>query len=162
MRLLERIILVVALGTLLGSSGCARKAGPSYDPFLRFPATAQWAWDEGLNRLPDDPAIVALNTRTLVRETITEGLARRGYTLAPQGGKADFRVHYQVGLGKIIKTDSVEGYGTLSLHLVNASTNRQVWVGFIKADIHPSVPEAERRKRLQKEVNKMLKDFPPS
>ncbi len=161
MRLLEQIILVVAVGTLLSSSGCAKKAGPSYDPFVVFPATAQWTWDEAWNRLPDDPAVAALNIRTLARDTITEGLETRGYTLAPQGGKVDFRVHYQVGLGKIIKRDSVEGYGTLSLNLVDASTNRQVWVGFIKADIHPSVSEAERRKRLQKEVNKMLKDFPP-
>jgi hypothetical protein len=35
-------------------------------------------------------------------------------------------------------------------------------VGFIKNDVDPSFSEAERRKRLQKEVNKMLKDFPPS
>jgi hypothetical protein len=162
MRLLERITLVVALGTLLSSSGCAKKTGPTYDPFLRFPATAQWAWDEALNRLPDDPAIAALNIRTLARETITEGLAARGYTLAPQGGKVDFRVHYQVGLGKIIKKNSVQGYGSLTLILVDVSTNRHAWVGFIKNDVDPSFSEAERRKRLQKEVNKMLKDFPPS
>lgn len=162
MRLLERIILVVALGTLLGSSGCARKAGPSYDPFLRFPATAQWAWDDAWNRFPDDPAIEELNIRTLARETITDGLAARGYTLAPEGGKVDFRVHYHVGLRKVIKKDSVEGYGSLSLTLVDASTNRNAWVGFIEADVDVSNSEAERRKRLQKEVNKMLKDFPPS
>jgi hypothetical protein len=162
MRLLERITLVVAVVALLSSSGCAKKVGATYDPFVLFPATAQWAWDEALNQLPDDPSITALNIRTLVRETITEGLATRGYAMAPQGGKVDFRVHYQVGLGKIIKPDSVEGYGSLSLTLVEVSTNRDVWVGFIKTDVDVSTSEAERRKRLQKEVNKMLKDFPPS
>ncbi len=41
-----------------------------------------------------------LNIRSIVREAITEGLAKRGYTLAPAGGKAEFRVHYQVGIGQ--------------------------------------------------------------
>ena len=101
MRLLVRITLVLAFIALLSASGCTRRIGATYDPFLMFPATAQWAWDEGMNRIPEDPSMAALNIRTLVRETITKGLARRGYALAPKGGKVDFRVHYQVGIGRI-------------------------------------------------------------
>ena len=162
MRLLERITLVLAVIALLSSSGCAKRIGATYNPFLMFPATAQWAWDEGMNRLPEDPSMTPLNIRTLVRETITEGLAKRDYTMAPKGGEVDFRVHYRVGTGRRIKQTSVTGYGSLSVTLVDASTNRDAWVGFVKTDVDVSASEAQRRKRLQKQIDKMLRKFPPS
>ncbi len=162
MPLLVRITLVLAFISLLSASGCAKRIGATYDPFLMFPATAQWAWDEGMNRIPEDPSMQALNIRAVVREIITEGLAGRGYTMAPKSGKVDFLVHYQVGIGRRISADSVQGYGSLSLTLVDVSTNRDVWLGFVKTDADVSLPEAQRRKRLQKEIDKMLKKFPPS
>ncbi len=162
MRLLERMILVLAVIALLGSSGCAKRTGATYDPFFLFPATAGWAWDEGMNRIPEDPSMQALNIRAVVRDIITEGLARRGYTMVPKNGKVDFLVHYQVGIGRRISADSVQGYGSLSLTLVDVSTNRDVWLGFVKTDADVSLPEAQRRKRLQKEIDKMLKKFPPA
>ena len=163
MRLLKRITPVLAVLVLLSSSGCAQKRiGATYDPFVIFPATAQWAWDEGLNRLPTDPSITELNIRSLVRETITKGLARRGYTMSPEDGKVDFRIHYQVGIGRRIGPNSVTGYGSLSLTLVEASTNRDVWVGFVRTNVDVSLSETDRRKRLQKQINKMLRKFPPS
>ena len=70
-----------------------------------------------MNRIPRDPSIDALNIETLVREAIAEGLASRGYTLAPAGAPVDFRVHYQIGLGQAIRQDSVKSYASLSLTL---------------------------------------------
>ena len=162
MRLLVRITLVLTFIALLSASGCAKRIGATYDPFLMFPATAQWAWDEGMNRIPEDPSMASLNISTLVRETITKGLARRGYQMAPEGGKVDFRVHYQVGIGRRVKTSSVTAYGSLSLTLVDASTDRDAWVGFVKTDVDVSVSEADRRQRLQKKIDKMLRKFPPA
>ncbi len=107
MRLLKRNTLVLAVIALLGASGCATKIGATYDPFVIFPATAQWTWNDELNRVPKVPSMETLNIQSIVREAITEGLAERGYTLAPAGGKVDFLVHYQVGLGQVIKKDSV-------------------------------------------------------
>jgi len=88
MRLLERITLVLAVIALISSAGCAKRIGATYDPFAIFPATAQWAWDEELNRIPEDQSMTALNIRTLVRETITEVLARRGYVSVPARGSS--------------------------------------------------------------------------
>ena len=87
MRLLKRITLLLAVIALLGCLGCAKRTGATYDPFFLFPATAQWAWDEDLNQVPDDPSIAALNIPTIVRELITEGLASREYVMVPMGGK---------------------------------------------------------------------------
>jgi len=162
MRLLERITLVLAVIVLISSAGCAKRIGATYDPFAIFPATAQWAWDEELNRIPEDQSMTALNIRTLVRETITEVLARRGYVKARSGEKVDFRVHYQVGTGKRVKPYSVKGYSSLSLTFVEVSTNRDVWVGFVKANVDVSISAAKRRMRLLKQVNKMLRKFPPT
>ncbi len=162
MRLLKQNILVFAVIALLGASGCAKKIGATYDPFVIFPATAQWTWNDELNSIPKHPSMETLNIRSIVREAITEGLAERGYTLAPAGGKVDFLVHYQVGLGQKVKQDSVKSYASLSLTLVDTKTDRSAWVGFIKTDADISIPEAQRRKRLRKQMNKMLKDFPPN
>jgi len=163
MRSLKRITLILAVLLLLSASGCGRKrVGATYDPFVIFPATAQWAWDEGMNRLPTDPSTVELNLRAVVRDVITEGLAKRGYTMAPEDGKVDFLVHYQVGFGKRIGPDSVKGFGSLSLTLVDVSSNRDAWVGFIKTEVALALSEQDRRRRLQKRVDKMLRKFPPS
>jgi len=162
MRLLKRNILALAVIALVGASGCAKKIGATYDPFVIFPATAQWTWDDELNRIPKHPSMETLNVQSIVREAITEGLAERGYTLAPAGGKADFRVHYQIGLGQIIDQDSVKSYASLSLTLVDTKTDRSAWVGFIKTDVNIATPEAQRRKQLRERMNKMLKNFPPN
>ncbi len=162
MRLLKQITLLITVIALLGCLGCAKNIGATYDPFFLFPATAQWAWDEDLNRVPDNPSIMALNIPTIVRELITEGLAKRGYVMVPNGTKVDFRVHYQIGLGRKVTASSVTGYGSLSLTLVDDTTNRDVWLGFVKTETDVSMPEAERRKRLKKQINTMLKKFPPS
>jgi hypothetical protein len=163
MPLLKRITLVLAAIALLSSFGCGpKRTGATYDPFVVFPATAQWAWDEGLNRVPADQSITDLNIRNIVRDIITKGLAKRGYSMAPEGGKVHYRVHYQVGIGKRIEKTSVKGYGSLSVTLVDASTDQDVWVGFVKTESNVSLSETERRKGLQKRVDKMLGKFPPS
>jgi hypothetical protein len=162
MHLLERSTLVLTVIALLGASGCGPKIGATYDSFAIFPATAQWTWNDELIRIPKHPSMETLNIKSIVQEAITEGLAERGYTLAPVGGKGDFRVHYQIGLGQKIKEDSVKSYASLSLTLVDTKTDRSVWVGFIRTDADITTPEAERRKRLRKQMNEMLEDFPPS
>jgi hypothetical protein len=162
MRQLERNLLILAVLALLGASGCAKKIGATYDPFVVFPATAQWTWNDELNRIPSDPSMKSLNIESIVRETITEGLAKRGYTLAPAGGKVDFQVHYQIGLGQKIAQDSIESYASLSLTLVDSKTDRSAWVGFIKTEVDIAIPEAQRRKKLREQMNKMLKNFPPN
>jgi hypothetical protein len=163
MPLLKRITLVLAAMAVLSSSGCGpKRTGATYDPFAIFPATAQWAWDEGLNRLPVDQSISDLNVRTIVRDVVTEGLAKRGYTMASDGGKVDFRVHYQIGIGTRVDATSAKGYGALNLTLVNATTNQEVWLGFVRTESDVSLSENDRRKRLQKRVDKMLRKFPPS
>ena len=162
MRLIERIALALGVLGLLAASGCTTKIGATYDPFVLFPATAQWTWDEAMNRMPSDPSMAKLNIEAIVRETITASLAERGYTLAPDGGPAHFRTHYQLGLGRVVKQDSVEAYASLSLTLVDTETNRSAWVGFIKTKVHIAVSESERRELLRKRLDKMLEDFPPS
>jgi len=48
------------------------------------------------------------------------------------------------------------------LTFVEVSTNRDVWVGFVKANVDVSISAAKRRMRLLKQVNKMLRKFPPT
>jgi hypothetical protein len=45
---------------------------------------------------------------------------------------------------------------------VDAKTDRSTWVRFIKTGADIAAPEAQRRKRLREQMNKMLKNFPPN
>jgi hypothetical protein len=162
MRLLERNTLALVVIALFGASGCARDIGATYDSFVLFPATAQWTWNEAMNRAPSDPSLKTLNIEGMLRETITEGLANHGYTLAPADGKVDFRIHYQIGIAQNIKKNSIKSYASLSLTMVDTKTDRSAWVGFIKTEADISMSDAERRERLRKQVDKMLENFPPN
>jgi hypothetical protein len=159
---IERVALTLGVLGLLAVGGCTTKIGATYDPFVLFPATAQWTWDEAMNSMPSDPSMAKLNIEAIVRETIVASLAERGYTLAPDGGTADFRAYYQLGLGQIVNLDSVESFASLSLTFVDTETNRSAWVGFITTRADIAIPDAERRELLRKRLDKMLKDFPPS
>jgi hypothetical protein len=62
----------------------------------------------------------------------------------------------------MISTTSASAVATLSLSLVESESKRRVWVGFIKVDVDTSLTEAQRRERLQAEMQELLEDFPPS
>jgi len=142
--------------------GCAKTVGSTHDPLAIFPAQATWVWDEAANRMPSDERLRVLNIDAIIRDTTAEGLAARGYTQAPAGSPAPYLLSYEVGIGRLITTTSASAVGTLSLSLVESESKRRVWVGFIKVDVDTSLTEAQRRERLQGEMQKMLKDFPPS
>ena len=147
---------------LVGALGCAETVGSTHDPLAIFPARATWVWDEAANRMPPDERLRILNIDAIIRDTTAEGLAARGYTQAPAGSPAPYLLSYEVGIGRLISKTSASAVGTLSLSLVESESKRRVWVGFIKVDVDTSRTEAQRRERLQGEMQKMLEDFPPS
>jgi hypothetical protein len=154
----------ITLGLLLiVASGCAsKKIGSTYDPLAIFPAQATWNWDPSEIQIPSDERLGQLNINAIVRDSIAEGFAERGYTEAPAGTKARYLLSYEVGIGRRISETKAEGFGSLSVSLNEADSKRRVWLGFVKVDIDTSRTEAERRDVLRKDLAEMLKDFPPS
>jgi hypothetical protein len=147
---------------LVVAFGCAKTVGSTYDPLAIFPAQATWAWDDAANRMPSDETLHVLNVDAVIRDTTAEGLSARGYAQAPAGSPAPYLLSYEVGIGRMISTTSASAVATLSLSLVESESKRRVWVGFIKVDVDTSLTEAQRRERLQAEMQELLEDFPPS
>jgi hypothetical protein len=159
MNSVKTITLVLLFGL---ATGCAKNVGSTYDPLAIFPAQATWSWDPTEIIIPSDERLDTLNINEIVRESIVEGFAERGYTEAPIGSKAPYLLAYEIGIGRTITRTRATAIGSLSVSLVESNSNRRVWVGFIRLDVDTSRTEAERRDLLRREVRNMLRSFPPS
>jgi hypothetical protein len=147
---------------LFAAGGCAKNVGATFDPLAIFPAQSEWVWDEAASRMPNDERLEQLNVSSIIRDTAAVAFAARGYTQAPAGSDAPYRLSYELGLGRVIEATSARGFGSLSMTLSESKSKRRVWVGFIRVDVDTSMTESERRERLQGEMHKMLEEFPPS
>lgn len=153
--------LFVLLPLLACASNDPIPVSTNYDPLVRFPAAATYAWDDAANALPDDPAIDRTTTDALFKDVADEAFAARGYRVA-QGPTADFRLSYQYVVHTYIGPDVSRSMGSLSLLLSDHATGRRVWMGFGRAEIHVGLSPEERRARLADAMQRMLAKFPPS
>lgn len=153
--------LLTALLLLLHLAGCASDLDVSTaaDPLTRFPRQATYAWDAAANSMASDERLHALDLPALIKETANEQFAAQGYR-AVTSGSPDFRLSYELGLINWIGGDQ-KTIGSLSLHLVDPTSNRLVWNGYGKAPIHAGLSRAERKARLGEAIAEMLEEFPP-
>ena len=155
-----------ALGSLLLASllACASndavQVSANYDPLVRFPAEATYAWDPAANVLPEDSALDRAGTDTLLRSVADEAFAAKGWRAVPQT-PADFRLSYQFTVHTYIGPNASLALGSISLLMSDGKTGRRVWAGFGRAEIHNGLSEEERRARLADGMERMLADFPP-
>jgi hypothetical protein len=156
------------LGTLLllAFVGCASELsiGTAYDPLAVFPREGTYAWAEGSNVISEE--IAHLGLADLLPQAVEGALADRGWRKAAPAS-ADLLVSYQVGVTIIVQVatpDSDErsqATGSLSVALVDPKEKRRLWVGFIEAEVNPSLSREERRNRLEKALERLFEEFPP-
>lgn len=159
MRTMAHLALLLAFAA---SFACASDVpvGISYDPLERFPAQASWRWDDLRNLLPEDERVEARNLGPLVKEIVAAELTARGYREARSTGP-DYLISFQLQMNSRIRPEGSFVIGSLSLLLRDAESGRRVWVGFAQAEANLSRTEEERRARLTRIVQRMLRNFPP-
>ena len=86
--------------------------------------------------------------------------ASRGYRVAE--GPGNYKLNYRLQVHTWYGADNSRSVGTLSLLLREAASNRQVWLGFGKSEIHVGISREERKQRLAAALDRMLAKFPPS
>jgi hypothetical protein len=133
----------------------------TYDPLTSFPMQATYTWDDHANKLPKDQRLNPLDLDPLIKETANEEFADRGYR-PHDSGPADYRLSYQLAVHTWLGPDNSTSVGSLSLLLVEEETNRRVWMGFARAEIHVGLTREERKERLRKALAQMLEKFPPA
>ena len=154
------VLLLVAL------AGCASEVsvGTAYDPLTVFPRQGTFAWDEGSNVISEQVAHLGL--AELLPPAVEGALASRGWQKA-SADAADLLVSYQLSVAtwvQVATPDSEErsrAMGTLSVALLDPENKQRLWVGFIQADVAPSVSHEERRKRIEAALERLFKEFPP-
>lgn len=147
---------------LLAALACANDHGipvsTTYDPLVRFPTQATFAWDDAQISLPDLPDRDA--TDALLREVAEEAFAARGYRVAAP--PANYRLSYEYDVVERIGPDVAKAVGSVSILLTDSGTGRRVWLGFGRAEVYPGLSREERKARLREALDRMLADFPPS
>jgi hypothetical protein len=145
-------------------SGCASdgiETSTTFDPLTAFPAQATYVWDDRASQFPDDARLQGLNLKATIKDLANEEFAKRGYRQASTSSP-DYRLSSQLVVHSWIGVDNSLSLGSLSLLLVEADTNRRVWLGFARAEVHVGLSDAERRARLREGFAAMLEEFPPA
>jgi len=151
---------------LVALAGCASEVsvGTAYDPLTVFPRQGTFAWAEGSNVISEQVAHLGL--AELLPPAVEGALASRGWQKATPEA-ADLLVSYQLSVAtwvQVATPDSEErslAMGTLSVALLDPEDRRRLWVGFIQADVTPSVSHEERRARIEAALERLFKEFPP-
>ena len=160
---MRRVFSILAAALVGAVAACAAKdygTSASHDPLTPFPAAATFNWDEAGSQVPDDPRLAEFDLRSLIRDELANGFEARGYRDA-RGGPSSYRVSYRLDVKTWMGVDQQSAIGSLSVDLSEAASGRRVWSGFARAPIHVGLPDPERRERLRRVIDDMLKDFPP-
>ena len=176
---------IVALAALALAGGIAQAQDVKYNyasgtDFAKF-KTYRWI-DLPTAEKPD--AIVDQQ----IRDAIDANLAKKGLTKAT-GEDADLLVAYQVavtqerqwnaystggygyggygwryggmGGGTTTATSSTLNVGTLAFDIYDTAAKKLVWKGTATKTLNPSKDPKKNQERLQKAMDKLLKNFPP-
>ena len=160
----HRYVSALLLFVVLLSVGCASdriETSTTFDPLTSFPAQATYVWDERANKFPKDARLQALDVESIIKQLADEEFAKRGY-LRANSSSPNYRLSCQLVVNTWIGANNSTSLGSLSLMLVEANTNRRVWLGFGRAEVHVGLSDQERRARLREGIASMLENFPPA
>jgi hypothetical protein len=159
----SRLWFPLCLGLLLVGGACQSDdfgVSTTADPLARFPRQATFAWDAARSDVPDEPRVAKLEFERNLREQAETAFAARGYRVIADG-EPDYHLAYQLNVHHVVGGELTRAVGSLWLTLRERGTDRSVWTGAARADIHVGLSPQERRIRIQKMLDAMLEDFPP-
>ena len=140
-------------------SGNRIPVSTAFDPLVRFPAEASFAWDRAAISLPHNPELNAAKLGHVIEQEAEAAFAARGYRLA-HGEQADYQLSYHLRVDTFIAADRSSATAGLSLLLVDPG-GRRVWTGWGRAPFYVGSAIEARRARLRQAIDDMLTHFPP-
>ena len=174
---------IVATGLLAVGAGpaLAQDVKHNYVPGTNFAAFKTYRWIDLPNAEKPDQIV-----DQQIRTAIDNNLAKKGLTKAT-GETADVLVAYQVAVtqerqwnaystggygygggwryggmgGTTTATSSTLNVGTLAFDVYDTTVKQLVWKGTATKTLNPSKDPKKNQERLQKAMDKLLKNFPP-
>jgi hypothetical protein len=100
-----------------------------------------------------------------IRQLIENGLIAKGYIKASPTTAPDIWVQYYVGRKRTGVAYGAGAYqefeeGAMIIDFVNPKTDRLLWRGSAQARVNDTSDPAQRRKRIEEAVNRILEKFP--
>jgi hypothetical protein len=151
---------------LIALASCASDVAieTSYDPLAVFPSQGTFAWDEDANKISDK--LSQLGLADLLPPAVESALGDRGWRKTTPD-TAHLLVSYHVGVSITIwaaepgDDEHSRAMGSISVELTDPESKRRLWVGFIQAEVHPSLSQQERTARIDDAMERLFKEFPP-
>lgn len=168
-------VLAVGLGVVGGGVAFAQDVRSNYMPGTDFSKykTYRWVEIQGANH-PDQIQ------DQMIKQAIDSALTRKGLSKV-DADPADLYVAYQVavdqekqwnayggGLGGVrfggmgTATSSTISIGTLAVDMYDPASKQLVWKGTATKTIKPSKSQEKAQENLQKGIDKLFKDYPPT
>ena len=180
--IIRRSVVALAALALVGGIARAQDVKYNYASGTEFAKFKTYRWID----LPTAEKPDAILDQQ-IREAIDANLAKKGLTKAT-GEQADLLVAYQVAVtqerqwnaystggygyggygwryggmgGSTTATSSTLHVGTLAFDIYDTVAKKLVWKGTATKTLNPSKDPKKNQERLQKAMDKLLKNFPP-
>lgn len=146
-------------------------------PDMEFPANALFSWAPGKSRVYDDPRFKDVDLNTMLRSSIEESLASRGYHVVQRGGsyeisfvaaleralsdaELDAQFGINPGLPTKVKTGQTYEKGTIIIDVSDPEAQRSLWRSAMQGYIAQKLSTRNRKERVRRIVEQMFNNFP--
>ena len=170
-------LATLALAFLVSGAAAAQKVRYDFDTSVDFSKyhTYRWVELEGVDRLDQ---LTDKNIRTAIdSELATKGLTRSdaetvdlwvAYQVSVSQeqqihsyGYGGYGYGWRAGMGSMTSTTSTINVGTLVLDMYDPVVKQLIWRGIATKTLNPSKDPEKNRRKIEKVVDKLLKNYPP-
>src|SRR6201987_1327026 len=169
----KRFCLMLGLWSALCCVVHAQTVRTSYQPGLDFSKFHTYRWVE-IKGVHPDP-----NVDAQIKESIDSQLAKKNLTKTD--GEADLYVDYQTAISKTTTWQTYEDWtsaalldgripmrkpgtidvGTLIIDIYDSTAKRLVWSGRANKTLDPNSNREQRKRNIDKAVQKLFENYPP-
>ena len=169
------LALVVTLSLVIGQTATAQDVRYNFMPGTNFAKYHTYRWIEIEGSTHPNQIVDAE-----IKQAVDSQLSSKGL-LKTDSDKPDLLVGYQTavdqekqwnaygtggyrfgGMGDATATSSTINVGTIVVDMYDPTTKQLVWTGRAEKTIDPSSNQEKNQKNLDKAMDKLLKNYPPS
>src|ERR1700751_3546717 len=169
----NKFSLALGLGSVLCCVMHAQTVRTSYQPGLDFSKFHTYRWVE-IKGVHPDPDVDAQ-----IKQSIDSQLAKKNLT--KKDGEADLYVDYQTAISKATRWQTYEDWssaalldgripmrkevtinvGTLIIDMYDSTAKKLVWSGRANKTLDPNSNREQRKRNIDKAVQKLFENYPP-